>query len=161
MKIRRFVSLVLVAVCLLAVSGCYSHRVNVAGYDARGYETKVYSKTKQFYLFEGLIPLGRPQPGTPPDGVCQIRTYYNFWDALFTCVTGGLFSMRTVKVITVVPGTNYAEIFGVGDKVSYVKGKMPVEGTIVGKKDAEHCIVATPDGKRETIRYKQITGAGE
>lgn len=76
-------------------------------------------------------------------------------------MTGGLFSMRTVKVITVVPGTNYAEIFGVGDKVSYVKGKMTVEGTILGKKDAEHCIVATPDGKRETIRYKQITGAGE
>ena len=57
-----------------------------------------YSKGKQCYLFWGLVPLGRRSVATPASGSCQVRTYYNFWNALLSTITGGIFSMQTIKV---------------------------------------------------------------
>ena len=61
--------------------------------------TEVFSKSKQMYLFWGFVKLGSSQPVIPEDKNVQIKTSFNVVDAIVTSITGGIFSMQTVKVI--------------------------------------------------------------
>ena len=86
----------------IILPSCMSTRTNVGNFKeiSKNNEAKVYdySKGKQCYLFWGLVPLGRTNVSTPANGTCQVRTYYNFWDALVSTITGGIFGMQTIKV---------------------------------------------------------------
>ncbi len=99
---KRNPVLFLMIAAALSLTSCWSTRTCVGDYK---HTTKVdkestytYSKGKQTYLFWGLIPLGRTNVATPADGNCEIRTRHGFLDALLSFITGGLFSMQTIKV---------------------------------------------------------------
>lgn len=100
MKKNLFVMATLVVALLM--SSCYGTKTYVGAYremvKVEKDETYTYSKGKQVYLFWGFLPLGRTQVATPPNGTCQIKTRHGFLDMLVTVVTGGLFSMQTIKV---------------------------------------------------------------
>ncbi len=93
---------IFILVTALLLPACMSNRINIGNYHetkkTEKTKTYTYDKVKQCYLFWGLVPLGRPQPEMPASGNFQVRTYYNFWDALVSGLTGGIFSMRTVKI---------------------------------------------------------------
>ena len=92
---------IVIIVCLMALllPSCLTTRTNVKDYKAvEGKEYK-FAKGKQCYLFWGLLPLGRTNVDTPSDGVCQIRTCYNFFDAFVSLITAGIFQMQTIKVM--------------------------------------------------------------
>ena len=103
--------LVVMTVSLLLPS-CYGTRTAVGNYrelvKVEKADTYTYAKGKQAYLFWGLIPLGRTQVATPADGSCQIRTCANFADVLVEALTGGIVTMRTIKVLA--PVANKPEL---------------------------------------------------
>lgn len=86
-------------------------RTAVGNFTETNGETYRYSQGKQFYLFWGLIPLGRTTVATPSDLPYQVRTSFNFWGALVSSITGGIFSIQTIKVYAKRPydGTTKAE----------------------------------------------------
>lgn len=90
--------LVLAFVC----QSCYTTRTSVGDYRIATKVDKAssytYSKTKQCYLLWGLIPLGHAQTAVPRDSHCEIRTGFGFVDFLVSIITGGIFSMQTIKV---------------------------------------------------------------
>ena len=91
-------SILLLMIVALLLPSCMTTRTSVGTYREQEGKTYTYSKGKQMYLFWGLIPLGRTRLGTPTDGNCEVRTCYNFWDALLSCITGGIFEMQTITV---------------------------------------------------------------
>lgn len=88
---------------LMVLPSCMSTRTSVANYQMTEGEEVCYSKGRQCYLFWGLIPLGRTRVATPPDGVCEVRTRYGFWDAFVSLITCGIFEMQQIRVYTKKP----------------------------------------------------------
>ncbi|MDE7149897.1 MAG: hypothetical protein K2O01_05770 [Bacteroidales bacterium] len=94
----------LIAILLLAFlcQSCFTTRTGVGDYRIATKADKAasytYSKAKQCYLFWGLIPLGHARTAVPHDGNCEIRTGFGFADFVVSLLTGGIFSMQTVKV---------------------------------------------------------------
>ncbi len=98
---RNFI-LLLGLLCALTLTSCYGTKTSVGAYRENikvdDIATYNYSKGKQMYLFWGFLPMGRAQVATPHHGNCQIKTRHGLLDMLLTFVTGGLFSMQTIKV---------------------------------------------------------------
>lgn len=94
----------LILLLLLAVfcTSCYTTRTSIGDYrtatKADKADTYVYAKGKQCYLFWGLIPLGRTRVSVPKNGNCEVRTSVNVLDGFLSLITGGIFSMQTIKV---------------------------------------------------------------
>ena len=98
---KRKLNTVLISIVIMfTLSSCMATRTNVGQYREmeKINDTYTYSRGKQCYLFWGTIPLGRTKVATPQSANCQVRTYYNFFDALLSVITGGIFAMQTIKV---------------------------------------------------------------
>ena len=102
-KISMRKSFFLLFALLMVLPSCMSTRTSVANYQMTDGEEMCYSKGRQCYLFWGLVPLGRTRVATPPDGVCEVRTHYGFWDAFVSIITGGIFEMQQIRVYTKKP----------------------------------------------------------
>jgi hypothetical protein len=85
---------------LVSLNSCYVNRTTVGtGPIGKGDSAVRYSHKKQMYLFWGLVAINQSQPKLPVDCGYQLKSSFNFVDALVSTVTGGIFSMRTVKVL--------------------------------------------------------------
>lgn len=60
--------------------------------------TYKYAKSKQAYLFWGLMSIGHTRVIMHADGNCKIRIRHGFFDAFVTTITGGVFSVQTIMV---------------------------------------------------------------
>lgn len=81
-----------------ALTSCMTTKTSVGAYrDIQGNEY-LYDKGKQFWLFWGIIPLGRTSVNTPRDGNCEVVTRLNFGDVLISGLTGGIVTSYTIKV---------------------------------------------------------------
>jgi len=58
----------------------------------------VIFRSVSYYLFGGLMSIGHTRVIMPADGNCEIRTRHGFFDAFVTAITGGVFSVQTIKV---------------------------------------------------------------
>lgn len=96
--IMKKLILLFALISMVMMQSCMTTRTPVANYQMQEGEKVCYSKGRQCYLFWGLIPLGRTKVATPPDGVCEVRTSYGFWDAFLSVITGGIFEMQRIKV---------------------------------------------------------------
>ena len=153
MKQVNFCILILTTFLL---SSCMTTRTSVQNYkETHGQEYR-YSKAKQCYLFWGLIPLGRTIIATPEDKPCQVRTSFRFFDALCSIITGGIFSMQTIKVMTKRSPSDQ-DYFNKGDTVTYKHGGKYSHGTIDSLIDSDRCIVKTEDGKLMKVRFENLT----
>lgn len=94
--------LVLAVAGALLLSSCYGTKTQVGRYreivKVEDQDTYNYSKGKQAYFLWGFFPMGRTQVATPEHGNCQIKTRHGVLDMLVTVLTGGIFSMQTIKV---------------------------------------------------------------
>lgn len=86
----------------LLLTSCYGTKTQVGRYreivKVEEQDSYTYSKGKQAYFLWGFFPMGRTQVATPEHGNCQIKTRHGFLDMLVTVLTGGIFSMQTIKV---------------------------------------------------------------
>lgn len=96
-NLLKFTALLLV---IFSLSSCYINRNTVGnGPAGKAGETVKYSKQKQMYLFWGLMALKPSEPRVPVECGYQVKSSFNVIDAIVSTITGGIFSMRTVKVI--------------------------------------------------------------
>ena len=99
---KKLMLLLLLAVPMVLCQSCFTTRTSIGDYRiatrADNSNAYTYSKAKQCYLVWGLIPLGHVNAAVPRDGHCEIRTGFGFADFLVSVLTGGIFSMQTVKV---------------------------------------------------------------
>ena len=57
-----------------------------------------YAKGKQWWLFWGIMPIGRTHVSTPTNGSCQVTTRYNFVDFLISGLTAGILTTEPIKI---------------------------------------------------------------
>jgi hypothetical protein len=95
-KLVMFFAIVSIAALL---SSCMMTKTSVGTFkETRGNEY-TYSKGKQWWLFWGIVPIGRTDLSTPTDGSCQVITRYNFWDFLISGVTAGILTTETIRIV--------------------------------------------------------------
>ena len=153
MKITKAIIMILVATML---SSCMTTKTSMNKYKETPGQTYKYSKGKQCYLFWGLVPIGRPSVATPVGEPCQVRTSFRLFDAICSSITGGIFSMQTIKVVAKRTATNQ-DSFKKGDIVSYEFFGKYAKGTIDSIIDNEKCIVKTEDGKLKKMKFENLS----
>ena len=155
MKVTKVIIMILVATML---SSCMTTRTSMNGYKEESGKTYKYSQGKQCYLFWGLIPIGRTSVSTPEGEPCQVRTSFRFFDAICSSITGGFFSMQTIKVMAKQHSTLSQNDFQIGDVVYYYKfmGQY-AKGTIDKIIDNEKCIVKTEDGELKKMKFEDLS----
>lgn len=83
---------------IVVFSSCMVTQTTVGQFrEVKGKEY-VYSRGKQVWLIEGLIPVGRADVATPAHGNCEVKTYYDFGDFLINTITLGLIKTYSIKV---------------------------------------------------------------
>jgi len=83
---------------ITVLSSCYTTQVTVGDMPQKA-RTEKYSKSKQFYLFWGVIPLGRNDPRVPTnDEGFIVESKFKFGDFLISGLTGGIIGARTSTV---------------------------------------------------------------
>lgn len=98
-KIKNILlALLFVTISATSFSSCMTTRTSVGQYQEIQGSEYTYAKGKQFWLFWGIVPLGRTNVNTPSDGNCEVVTRLNFGDFLISGITGGFLSSYTIKV---------------------------------------------------------------
>ncbi|MFT5822421.1 MAG: hypothetical protein ACI8ZM_003677 [Crocinitomix sp.] len=83
--------------CILSIlSSCFVQQTTVGDVSDKT-KTEKYSKSKQFYLFWGLIPLGKNEPRAPEDDYV-VESKFKLGDFIISAVTGGIVSARSSVV---------------------------------------------------------------
>ena len=97
---KKVIQTIILGFTVLSLNSCYVNRTTVGeGPVGKGSPTVRYSHAKQLYLFWGAVSLGQSQPVLPQDCGYQVKSSFNFIDMLVTGLTGGIFGMRTVKIL--------------------------------------------------------------
>ena len=89
---------ILIAVLVTVLTSCMMTKTPVGAYLETPGKEVTFDKGKQFWVFWGLIPVGRTHVNTPSNGNCQVVTKYKFSDVLITGLTGGIVSCYSIKV---------------------------------------------------------------
>lgn len=153
MKVTKVIIMILVATML---SSCMTTRTSMNKYKETSGQKYKYSKGKQCYLFWGLVPIGRLSVATPIGEPCQVRTSFRLIDGIFTSLTGGIFSMQTIKVVAKHTATSQ-DSFKTGDIVTYEFFGKYAKGTIDSIIDDERCVVKTEDGKLKKMKFENLS----
>mgnify|MGYP001172781483 CR=1 FL=1 len=95
-KLVIFFAVVSIAALL---SSCMMTKTSVGAFEETRGNEYTYSKGKQWWLFWGIVPIGRTNLSTPTDGSCQVITRYNFVDFLISGVTAGILTTETIRVV--------------------------------------------------------------
>lgn len=83
---------------LLGMSSCMTTKTSVGEFrDLPGKEV-TYAKGKQFWLFWGIVPIGRTDVPAPSHGNCQVVTKFKISDFLISAITGGLLTTYSIEV---------------------------------------------------------------
>lgn len=89
---------ILSMVFTLTLSSCLMTQTVVGEYQEEQGREYVYAKGKQFWLFWGLIPIGRTNVNTPSHGNCEVITKFQLGDVIISGITGGIISSYSIKV---------------------------------------------------------------
>ena len=97
---KKITRILLLFIVTLSFHSCYVNRTTVGdGPVGKATPSVKYSHAKQMYLFWGLVSLGQSQPAMPQGCGYQVKSSFNFIDMLAGTLTGGIFGMRTVKIM--------------------------------------------------------------
>ena len=80
------------------LTSCMTTKTSVGAFKETWGTEYTYAKGKQFWLFWGIIPLGRTSVNTPGNGNCEVVTRFTFGDVLISALTGGIITSYTIKV---------------------------------------------------------------
>jgi hypothetical protein len=98
-KIKSFSFLLLMTVAVSSMlTSCMTTKTSVGAFKETQGNEYTYAKGKQFWLFWGILPLGRTNVNTPGDGNCEVITRFNVGDALISGLTGGIVTSYSIKV---------------------------------------------------------------
>lgn len=84
---------------LFLFSSCYTTHFTVGDGPIKDQgKQETYDKAKQMWLLWGLFVINDGNPNTPSDNNYMIKTKFTFGDILITSLTGGVFTIKSVKV---------------------------------------------------------------
>jgi hypothetical protein len=90
--------LLLIIILLGGFTSCMMTKTPVGAYlETQGKEV-TFDKGKQFWLFWGIVPVGRTHVNTPSNGNCQVTTKIRFTDFIISGLTGGVVTCTSIKV---------------------------------------------------------------
>lgn len=93
----KSIRLFIVFVSMISImASCYTTQMTVGDVSEKT-RTEQYSKSKQFYLFWGIIPLGKNEPKTPENNYV-VEGKFKLGDILISGLTGGIVGARTTTV---------------------------------------------------------------
>jgi hypothetical protein len=96
---KSLIILIFTGLLLLGTfNSCMTTKTSVGEYTETEGDVYTYADGKQFWLFWGLIPLGRTDVNTPADGNCQVITRARFGDFLISALTGGIVTSYSIDV---------------------------------------------------------------
>ena len=100
-KLSRLFLMITFSIVLFSSCATHVQRLSVNNGPAGKHpsKTETYSRSKQLYIFWGLLPLGWSQPSTPTDKGYQVKTYKGFWDNVIGTITVGIVSSRSSKIL--------------------------------------------------------------
>ncbi len=98
MKKNILLAIAVVIIASLSLSSCMTTKTSVGEYKQQTGNEYTYAKGKQLWVFWGLVPLGRTDVATPPDGNCEVITKLKFGDFLISGLTAGILTSQTIKV---------------------------------------------------------------
>jgi hypothetical protein len=97
---KNFVQTIILCTLVLSLNSCFVNRTTIGdGPIGKGNLTARYSHVKQMYVLWGLLPINQAQPVLPQGCGYQVKSSFNFIDALVSGITLGIFDMRTVKIL--------------------------------------------------------------
>ena len=98
-KIKSLFFLLIMSVAISSMlTSCMTTKTSVGAFKETQGNEYTYAKGKQFWLFWGILPLGRTNVNTPGDGNCEVITRFNVGDALISGLTGGIVTSYSIKV---------------------------------------------------------------
>ncbi|MBN1131701.1 MAG: hypothetical protein JXA39_01405 [Bacteroidales bacterium] len=98
-KIRKLTIGLLTAIILsTTLTSCMTTKTSVGAFKESPGLEYTYAKGKQFWIFWGIIPIGRTSVNTPGNGNCQVTTRFTLVDVLISGLTGGIITSYTIKV---------------------------------------------------------------
>ena len=95
---HRLILLTAVVTLAAFMSSCMMTRTSVGTYRETKGNEYTYSKAKQWWLFWGIIPVGRTNTATPTNGACEVIVRHDFLDFVISGLTGGILTTMTIKV---------------------------------------------------------------
>lgn len=100
---KKKTNYLLLLIFIMIFGSCATHVQRLSIYNGpvgnHPSKTDTYSRSKQLYMFWGLLPLGWSQASTPTDKGFQVKTYKGFWDNVIGVISVGIVSSRSTKVI--------------------------------------------------------------
>lgn len=90
--------IIAVAILLISFSSCMMTKTPVGAYLETPGKEVTFDKGKQFWLFWGIMPIGRTHVNTPSNGNCQVTTKIRLTDFIITGLTGGIVTSTSIKV---------------------------------------------------------------
>lgn len=87
-----------IAILLFSFSSCMMTKTPVGAYLETPGKEVTFDKGKQFWLFWGIMPVGRTHINTPSNGNCQVTTKIRFTDFIISSLTGGIVTSTSIKV---------------------------------------------------------------
>ncbi len=99
MKKLKINILILLLVSTIAfLPSCMTTKTQVGAFKETQGKEYTYAKGKQFWVFWGVVPLGRTSVNTPANGDCEVITKFKFTDVLISGLTGGIITSYSIKV---------------------------------------------------------------
>ncbi len=172
---KKLLLLISIVVCGIMMQSCMTTRTPVGDY-YQAQHTERYSKSKQAWLFFGLVPLGRTHTNTPNDGrPCMIEEKYTFGDVVLNGLCSWMLGLhfRTIKCYVAVDN-GYSGYSGnahqpgrpqthplVGARVSWQTPQGGTRyGTVTNMRTPSTCEVKTEDtGSTIVITLDKLTKA--
>ncbi len=93
-----FKKIMALGIATFLFTSCMTTKTPVGEYLSQTGTEYTYDKGKQFWVFWGLVPIGRTHVNTPSDGNCEVVSKFKFTDVLISGLTGGLVTSYSIKV---------------------------------------------------------------
>ena len=90
--------IIAVAILLISFSSCMMTKTPVGAYLETPGKEVTFDNGKQFWLFWGIMPIGRTHVNTPSNGNCQVTTKIRLTDFIISGLTGGIVTSTSIKV---------------------------------------------------------------
>ncbi len=94
----KTIQILFFSISLVLLQSCLATKTPVGEFLGQEGKTTTYDKGKQFWLFWGIMPIGKTHVNTPEHGNCQVVTKFRFSDVLISGLTGGLVTSYSIKV---------------------------------------------------------------
>lgn len=95
---KNLIIIFFIMIMAVSFSPCMTTKTSVGEFNDLPGRGMTYAKGNQFWLFWGIVPVGRTDVPAPSHGNCQVVTKFRISDFLISGITGGLLTTYSIEV---------------------------------------------------------------